>query len=227
MINAGYYFYPHGQEDIRTAVHERLQDPSLPNNSLISSHRLGNANPANSFLSLLSGPPPLLQSEFQELSNAKPFCSSGKLMSDNSSVLVNAIGSRIPLRFSGLPSENLSKQNLHGAGFCPIISSRLVTSSNCTSSSVLPDLKISELDKAVVHCMVPGNEKVKGSFSLSGDWHSTGHANIQKACGTRVQTFQVKSIEANSNQSSSFMSGCPRVFCLGTGEYLHPIRLIY
>ncbi|XP_060673473.1 uncharacterized protein LOC107421144 isoform X3 [Ziziphus jujuba] len=228
--NTGYYFYPHGQQDLRTAVHGRVQDPSLPNNSLISSHRLGNVIPGNSFLSLLSGPPSLLQCDFQEFSNPKPLCSSVKLMSDNSSVLANATGSRIPLTFNGLQSENLSGQNLHGAGFCPTnlhgagfcptISSRPMTSSNCSSKSVLPDVKSSELDKAVVHCMVPGNEKVKGSFSLSGEWRSTCHANVQKACGTRVQTFQVKSMEANSNQSASYMSGCPRVFCLSTGGYL-------
>lgn len=205
----------------------RVQDPSFPNNS----HRMGHVNPGNSFLSLLSGPPSLLQCDFQELSNPKPLCASGKLMTDNSSVLVNAIGSRIPLTFSGLPSENLSDNNLlHEADFFSTISNRAITSSNCISNSVLPDLQSSDLDKAVVHCMVPGNDKVKGSFSLSGEWHSTCPANGYKVCGTRVQTSQMKSLEANpstSSQSSSFMSGCPRVFCLGTGDCPNHINLCY
>lgn len=220
-INTDCYIYSHSQQDLRTTMLGRLQDPPFPNNSLINSHRLGDVNPGNSFLSLLSGPPSLLQCDFQELTNPKPLCTTGKVMNDNSSVLMNAMGSRIPLTFSGLPSENLREHSLqHGRDFYPTVSSGAMTSSNYTGNSVLPDLQSSDLDKEVVNCMVPGNEKAKVSFSLSGDWHNTGSANAQKACGTRFQTSYIKSLESNSsisNQSSTFMSSCPRVFCLGTG----------
>ncbi|KAF3447201.1 hypothetical protein FNV43_RR12381 [Rhamnella rubrinervis] len=182
-INTGSYIYPHGQQDLKASMHGRVHDPAFPNNS----HRKGHVDPGNSLLSLLSGPPSLLQCDFQELSNPKPLCASGKLMTANSSVLVNAIGSRIPLTFSELPSENLNDRDLQrGADSFPTISYRAMTSANCTSNSVLPDLWSSDLNKAVVHCVVPGNDKVKGSFSLNGEWHITRPVNAYKAFGTRI-----------------------------------------
>jgi hypothetical protein len=144
-----------------------------------------------------------------------------KRASNGTSVTANAFGSDIPLISNGLLSENLSNQNpRNGADFCPVVSSRAVLSSNCCGNSVLHDIQGSDLAKAAISHVVPGSEKVKGPY-LSGGWHSTSPVNTGKLNSTNVPSSQKMPFEANSSiskQSSTFMSGCPRVFCLDTSE---------
>ncbi|XP_059459428.1 uncharacterized protein LOC132188988 isoform X4 [Corylus avellana] len=192
QMNTGFHSYPHVGSDLRSMMLGRMEDPFCSNSLNFSIHRSGCADLGNSFLALLSGPPSLLQCDFQELSYPK------------------ASGS----------CENLGNQNpRNGADFCPVVSSRAVLSSNCSGNSVLHDLQGSDLAKAVISHIVPGSEKVKGPY-LSGGWHST---SAVKPNSMNVQSSQKMPLEANSSiskQSSTFMSGCPRVFCLDTTGYL-------
>ncbi|XP_059459426.1 uncharacterized protein LOC132188988 isoform X3 [Corylus avellana] len=220
QMNTGFHSYPHVGSDLRSMMLGRMEDPFCSNSLNFSIHRSGCADLGNSFLALLSGPPSLLQCDFQELSYPKASGSCGKLPSNGTSVTANAFGSDIPLTSSGLLSENLGNQNpRNGADFCPVVSSRAVLSSNCSGNSVLHDLQGSDLAKAVISHIVPGSEKVKGPY-LSGGWHST---SAVKPNSMNVQSSQKMPLEANSSiskQSSTFMSGCPRVFCLDTTGYL-------
>ena len=191
-----------------------VRDHPFTENPNLSSLRTGHINLGNSFLALLSGPPSLLQSDFREL----PY---SKLMSDTNSIVVNTVGSGIPLTNSGLPSEYPSEQNLQcGTDFCSSISTRAVEGSNCTSNSVLPGLQSQCSETTAIHCMVPENEKAKGSFSSSREWHSTVALNAGRVSSTKVHATQLKCLEAShpfSIQSLNFLSDCPRVFCSGTG----------
>jgi hypothetical protein len=228
-MNTGCYSFPHVGPDLRSTMFGRMQDPVFPNSLNFNIHKPGSADLGNSFLALLSGPPSLLQCDFQEFSCPKPSGSSGKLPTIASSVNVNAVGSGIPLISSGLLSENLSNQNLrNGEDLCPVVSSRAEVRSNFSGNSVLHDFQGSDLAKAVISHIVPGNEKVN---SLSGEWHSTIPANPGKLSSPNVQCSQKLPLEANSSiskQSSSFMSGCPRVFCLGTSKcILIPLFTIF
>lgn len=196
-------------------MHGTVQDPLLPNYPDLNSQKSGIVNLGNSFLALLSAPPSLLQCDFKELSNSK-------LKSDNNSVVLNAIGNGVPLRHSGSPLEYMSEQNLqHGADFCPSNSTRAVVGSNCSSNLVLPGLQSPGLETRAIRCTVPGSEKSKGSLSLNGEWHGAVPLNAGKLPSTQVQTSHMKSVEENSfdsSQSYNFLSECPRVCCLGTGE---------
>lgn len=219
-MNTGYYSYPHAEPDLRSMVLGRMEDSVFSNSVSFSIHKTGRADLGNSFLALLSGPPSLLQCDFQEFSHPKSSSSSGKLPSNVSSFSVNAVGSDIPLISSRLLSENLSNQNLrNGADFGPVFSSRAVVNSN-SSNSVLHDLQGSELTKAVVSHIIPCNEKVKDP-SLNGECHVTNPADTRKLSSGNAQSSQNVPLEANSSSSkqpSAFMSGCPRVFCLDKSE---------
>ncbi|KAE8056326.1 hypothetical protein FH972_013108 [Carpinus fangiana] len=223
QMNTGYYSYPHVGSDLRSTVLGRMEDPFCSNSLNFSIHRPGCADLGNSFLALLSGPPSLLQCDFQELSYPKASGSCGKLPSNGTSVTANAFGNDIPLISNGLLSENLSNQNpRNGADFCPVVPSRAVLSSNCCGNSVLHDIQGSDLAKAAISHVVPGSEKVKGPY-LSGGWHSTSPVNTGKLNSMNVPSSQKMPFEVNSSiskQSSTFMSGCPRVFCLDTTGYL-------
>lgn len=191
-----------------------VQDPPFTDHLNLSFYKSGQVNLGNSFLALLSGPPSLLQCDFKEFPNLK-------LTSDSNSVVVNTIGSGIPLTYTGLPSEYPSEHNLQlGTDFCPSISTRAIEGSDCSSNSVLRGFRCQGPETTAIPCMVPVSEKAKGSFSMSRECYGAVATNAEKVSCTKVQTSQVKSIEASpsfSNQSSSFLSDCPRVFCLGTG----------
>ncbi|KAM2024470.1 hypothetical protein ACFX1X_017492 [Malus domestica] len=225
--NAGYYSYPHGSQDLRPTLLGRLQDPVLSSIPYSDSQRSEHASLGNSFLALLSGSQSVFQCDFQGLSNPKPMGTSCKRLPDSNNFIVNGTGSAIPVTSSGLLPENMSGQHLQGgAGSFHKVSSKSVPSSSFGSKSVLYDLQSSDLAKVVTRDMVSGSEKVKGSFSLSGEWHGVSAADTRKAakaCGANIQSSKTKSMEAStsiSNKALGFMNGCPRVFCSTTSGYL-------
>lgn len=194
-INTGYFSYPQCSQDLRPAMLGRLQDPLLSSIPSSGSHRSDHVNLGNSFLSLLSGSPSLLQRDFQDFSNSKPIGTSGKILPEGNNSIINGTQSAIP-------SEKLSWKNLQsGADFCPNGSSKIGPSSICTSNSILHDLQSSDLAKVVICHMVPGNEKVKSSYALSGEWHSASPASR-----ANIRTSEKMPVEENSfisNQASS------------------------
>ncbi|PRQ26681.1 putative histone-lysine N-methyltransferase transcription regulator PHD family [Rosa chinensis] len=201
MENAGYFSCPHGSQDLRPAMLGRLQDPLLTSIQSSGSHRSEHVNLGNSFLSLLSGSPSLLQRDFQDFSNSQPIGTSGKILPEGNNSILNGTQNAIPLSSIGLPSEKLSWKNLQsGADFCPNGSSKVVPSSICASNSVLHDLQSSDLAKVVICHMGPGNEKLKTSYASSGEWHSAAPASRGN-----IQISEKMPLEANtfvSNQAS-------------------------
>ncbi|KAL5853168.1 hypothetical protein ACOSQ3_008286 [Xanthoceras sorbifolium] len=231
-MDSGHYFYPHVVHDLRSAVQGRVQDPVTPNIQNINSCRLVPAELGNSFLALLSGPPSLLQCDFQEPSNSKTFrASSSKLEIDGSGLTIGAVGSGVSPITSGPQSERQSNQNMqNGANISFTVSSRAAGNSNFGSNSVLHDgiqaanLSLPGSDLAVIRKLVPGNEKAKDSSSMKGEWHKTSAANARKLRNPTIPMSEKVPLDANSslyNQSSVCTSGCPRVICLGaSGDLL-------
>ncbi|XP_040973161.1 uncharacterized protein [Gossypium hirsutum] len=223
-MNYGQYFRQHTTQDLSSTLHERVQDPMRPNNSNLFSHKSSQSELANSFLALLSGPPSLLQCDFQELSSRKVFNASryGN---------INDFASETPLAYGTLLSENWSKQNTENGGNCSAVPSRLELSSSSSGVSVLPcnfhasnvNIQTSDLAEVVNHHMVPSTEKVMDFATLKGDCYGTGSAKAGNPHSKNIRMSMKIPEELNSSisdQSSTILSGCPRVFCLGTGGYL-------
>ncbi|KAJ7966224.1 Histone-lysine N-methyltransferase-like protein [Quillaja saponaria] len=112
--------------------------------------------------------------------------------------------------------ENLSNQIVQPRGVTfPATVSREMASLSRGAISVLYDIQNSDLADAVVNPIIPGIEKAEECTSM-GQYHGT-----RNFCSMDIQTMPNMESEANpSNQSSSFMRGCPRVFCFGESGYL-------
>lgn len=204
MENAGYLSCQRGSQDLRPAMLGWLQDPLLSSIQSSGSHRSEHVNLGNSFLSLLSGSPSLLQRGFQDFSNSQPICTSGKIVPVGNNSILNSTQSAIPLSSTGLPSEKLSWTNLQsGADFCHNGSSKVVPSSICASNSVLHDLQSSDLAKVVICHTGPGNEKLESSYALSREWHCAGPASR-----ANIQNSERMPLEANSFISNQAYRVC-------------------
>ncbi|CAK9146456.1 unnamed protein product [Ilex paraguariensis] len=207
-----------------------IQEPIIPWHS----NNLSHTELGSSFLSLLSGPPSLLQCDLQDLSNPKSFSTSSKVPVNSSSVIVSAAGSGVSVAPNGLLSQNLYNRNLKaGIDLCPVVSSRAAATGSCRSASGMHDVlqaanldvQKSELAKAGFRLNVLASEKAKGySFPNGALFTSSSPANVEKHHGNNVQESQNVPSKYNSSgfhQSSSLTSGCPRVFCLGaSGDLL-------
>ncbi|GLT76145.1 hypothetical protein SLA2020_478210 [Shorea laevis] len=224
-MNSGQYFYPNGTQDIRSTLHERTHDSMSPNGSHLSFQKTNHSDLGNSYLTLPSRPPSQLHYDFQELSNARA-------LSISRSANVNALESRVSQTSSGLLSGNWINHNVQdGVHLSPAAPSRSVFNSISGSGLILPDslqtthlnLQTSDLAKAVIHHLVPGDKKVKDLSSNKGEWCGTTSANARNLHGKTVLKSSKIPPEAKSslsNQSTAVLSGCPRVFCLGTSGYL-------
>ncbi|XVE97377.1 hypothetical protein REPUB_Repub03eG0014400 [Reevesia pubescens] len=223
-MNSGQYFHQHATQDLSSTLHERMHEP--PNYSNLSSHKSNHSEMSNSFLALLSGPPSLLQCDFQELSSRKVLNASG-------SVNINDFGSEIPRSSGALLSENRSNQNIQNESNCSALPSRLISNSSSSCVSVLHgslhatnlNLQTSDLAKVVNHHVLPGTEKVKDFAIMKGNCYDTSSANSAKGSLHSINIQMSPKIPEVSNSSisdqpSTILSGCPRVFCLGTGGYL-------
>ncbi|XP_059640382.1 uncharacterized protein LOC132282660 isoform X2 [Cornus florida] len=231
ILNGGCYL--HVAQEPSSAARGMIPEFMFPKTSTLSSYNLGNAELGSSFLSLLSGPPSLVQGDLQQLSIPKPFNASTIPVKSNG-VVVSAAGSSVSFAPPGLLSENPRNQNPKmGGNLCPIVSSRARASSNHCSASGLQDvhqaanlnLQSSELAKVVIHGTLPVNEKVNDISSVSGGWLTTTTLpNVGKFHGTNIQASQKVPLQSHSSvshHSSTNTSDCPRVFCLGaSGDLL-------
>ncbi|GAV60562.1 SET domain-containing protein/PHD_2 domain-containing protein/zf-HC5HC2H_2 domain-containing protein [Cephalotus follicularis] len=230
-MNSGRHLYPHVVQNCRP-IHGQIEELVLPGIPNLSTDRLVHTEMGNSFLALLSGSPSLLQCDFQELLNSKSFSASSKLPTDGSVVAVSTVGSGVQLTSNGLLSETLSNQNTqNGAKLTPVFTSRTLVTPHCPSFSIthhdLQSVNLSlqslEVAKAVLHQTVSSNENVKNLSSLKGEWCSATPGNVGKLQIKNVQITENNSVEVNSSgfsRSSASMSGCPRVFCLGTSGHV-------
>lgn len=224
QMNSGQYLHQHATQDLSSALHERMHDPVPPNYSNLFSHKSNHSELENSFLALLSGPPSLLQCDFQELSCRKVFNSAR-------SVNINDFGSAIPRVSGALLSENLNNQNTHNGANCSAAPSRLVLSSSSNGVSALHgnlhasdlNLQTSDLVKVVNHHTLPGVDKIKDFANLRGNCYVNSSAKAGNPHSKNTQMSPKIPEESNSSisdQSPSILSGCPRVFCSGTVGYL-------
>ncbi|XP_057511455.1 uncharacterized protein LOC130793670 isoform X2 [Actinidia eriantha] len=212
VSNAGLYFHPHVAQ---SADREMIQEAMVSKTSNLSSNNSVHADPGNSFLSLFSGPPSLLQRDLHQFSSPKPFVMSSKVPVSSNSFTVGATGSGVSLACNGMFSQNLSIQYPKiGEDLCPVVSSRYGG-----SFSLLDVLHVSngnhhssEPAKAVIFHSDSGYEKVRDFSSLI-----SSSANDGKPQSTCTQTSLKAPIEIKSSISScSSTLPSPRVFCLGS-----------
>lgn len=228
MLNAGYHFYSHvGQEPISSA-RGIMQEPTFPHTSNFSFHNSGHAELGSSFLSILSGPPSLLQCDLQQLSNQKPFFTSNIVPVNANNIMIRAAGSDVSRAPTGLLPQIIDSKNLKtGVDLPQNVSSRAVTREKCVSAASLHDVLEAanlnrqnfEVAKAVTHHTVSGNDKMKELSSLRGGWlASPSLSHVRKMHNTHIQSSPSSSIPL---PPSPFTSSYPCVFCLGaSGDLL-------
>lgn len=227
MLNAGYHFYSHVGQEPSSSARGIMQEPTFPRTSNLSFHNSGHAELGSSFLSLLSGPPSLLQCDLPQLSNQKPFFTSNIVPVNTNNIMIRTAGCDVSRAPTGLLSQIIDGKNLKtGVDLPQNVSSRAVTREKCVSAASLHDVleaanlnrQNSEVAKAVTHHTVSGNDKMKELSSLRGGWPaSPSPSHVRKMHNTHIQSSPSSSIPL---QSPPFTSSCPRVFCLGASEYL-------
>ncbi|KAJ1407786.1 Jas TPL-binding domain [Sesbania bispinosa] len=196
-----------------------MQGPVHPNFLHSTNHGSGHADAGNSFLALLYGPPSLLQCDFQELSDRK-ICTSSSNCTPASGNSVDSIESGAFITSGGrLITENLINHNLQGCAYTLAdISSRAMVGLNSGGNFVLNDIWSSNTDSQ--HTF-PGGDKARESFASRGQCHVTSLASNLNVCCSNIQTTSKMALEQCSpKNATSFVSGCPRVFCMGKCGYL-------
>ncbi|OMO90756.1 hypothetical protein COLO4_18904 [Corchorus olitorius] len=144
---------------------------------------------------------------------------------------MNNFGSEVPQTSGALISANMSSQSTRNGANSSAVPSRSALSSTSNGVSVLHgnvhacnfNLQNSDLAKVVNHHMLPGTEKVKDFPIQKGDCYGANSARAANIYNINVQMPVKIPAESNSSisdQSSTILSGCPRVFCLDTGGYL-------
>ncbi|KAI7993840.1 Histone-lysine N-methyltransferase trr [Camellia lanceoleosa] len=220
MWNAGHYFYPHVTQEPSPAARGILQEATVPKTSNLCSSNSGHADLGNSFLSLLSAPPSLMQCDLQQYSNPKPLASSSKVPVSGNSFTIGAAGSGVSIVPAGIFSQNLNIQNPKtGADFGAVASSRAVENANYGSGYSLLDV----LQAANFNHQSSESAKPGFFYSKWGWFSNLSLANAGKLHGNSTQASQNTLLETNSSisrRSSTLTSGCPRVFCLSASGNL-------
>lgn len=223
MQNAGHTSYLYAVEDPNSSICKVMLEPAFTVTSTSGFYNLAAPAQRSSFLSLLSGPPPLLQNDPQQ-----------PLIPDHSSSFRFA-----PPRTGAslAPSVPIMQNPVNhclklGVDTFSAVSSKMVASAGRRSSSCLHKaLKAANVNgqssghaKLVNHQVFCGIEQGKGFPSLrAGSCSTPSQSHISKVHSAVPQTSQ-RFLQANSfshHQSSHFTSGCPRVFCLHASEYLY------
>lgn len=216
MRNTGLLFYPHVSHESSPAAHTIIRESMVPKSSNICPHNSNHADPGNSFLSLLSGPPSLLQRDLQQFSSTRAVV---KVPVSSNIFTVSAAGSGVSLACNSIFSQPPSIENPRsGADQFPVVASRYGNSFSLLD--VLQGGNVnhqsSEPVKAAVCLSDARNEEVWDFSSLSR--HS---ANTGKPHSKSTQAAQKAPIEINSSTSRcsyTLPTGCPRVFCLGASK---------
>jgi len=196
-----------------------MQGPIYPSFPLSTTHGSGQTDAGNSFLTLLYGSPSSLRYDFQNMSECKLGMSSG----DNTDAIGNSVVGSIEsgtFRTSvvGLITENLVNCNLQSwVNNFPEISSRAMVGLNNSSNFVFHNIWAS--NTATQHT-VPGDTKAAESFSFPGQCRGTCTAFGLNGRCSDIHTTPNDALEwSSSKYSTPYMSGCPRVFCMGKSEW--------
>jgi len=216
------YFYPQVALGLRSKFVGGNQGPVYPSFPLSTTLGSGQADAGNSYLALLYGTPSLLQYDFQNLSERMLGISSGDSTDAIGNYFVSSIESGT-FRTSGvgLITENLINCNLQSwVNNFPEISSRAMVGLNNCSNFFFHNIRGS--NTATQHT-VPGGEKAREPFSFPGQCRGTCPAFGLNVCCSDIQTTPNIALEwCSSKYATSFMNGCPRVFCMGKSEcYKH------
>ncbi|XP_027333315.1 uncharacterized protein LOC113848126 [Abrus precatorius] len=219
-MNASHCLYPqvaHGLESKFVGGKQGLFYPSFPHST---THGSSHANAGNSFLSLLYGPPSLLQGDFRELSDRKLYTSSGDCTPAIGNSVVDSIESgTVPSSSGGLITENLINCKLQSyANTSPEISSRAMVGLSSDHNFAFHNI---QSGKTSTQPTVSQGEKAREFFSSSGQCGGASPASSLNVCCSDIQNTQHMALERyTSTYATSFMSGCPRVFCMGKSGYL-------
>lgn len=215
-MTASYCLYPQVAHDLRSKFGGK-QCPVYPGFYHSTTHGSVQADTGNSFLALLHGPPSLLQHDFQDLSDRKLCISSGDCSAAIGKSVVGSIESgTCQTSGVGLITENLINFKLQSwANTSPEILSRAMVGLSDNSNIVFHDIQSSH---TATQPTVPGGEKATESFSSPGQCH-TGPAYSLNVCCSNIQTTpNMASERCSSKYATPFISGCPRVFCMGQSE---------
>ncbi|XP_014504418.1 uncharacterized protein LOC106764634 isoform X4 [Vigna radiata var. radiata] len=187
------YLYPQLAHGLRSQFVGGKQGPVYPSFPLSTTPGSGQTDAGNSFMVLPYGSPSSLRYDFQNMSERKLGMSSGDSTDAIGNPVVGSIESGT-FRTSGvgLITENLINCNLQSwVNNFPEISSRAMVGLNNSSNFVFHNIWGS--NTATQHT-VPGGTKAAESFSFP-EWGSPKYA-------------------------TPYMSGCPRVFCMGKSGHL-------
>ncbi|KAH1094100.1 hypothetical protein AAZX31_14G109900 [Glycine max] len=219
-INTSYCLYPQVAHGLRSKFVGGKQGHVYQSFPHSTAHGSGQADTRNSFLSLLYGPPSLLQHEFRDLSDRKLCFSSGDCTAAIGNSVVGSIESgTFQTSGVGLMTENLINHNLQSrVTTFPEISSRAMVGLNNSNNFVFHDIQSSN---TAIQPPIPGSEKARESFSSPGQCQGTIPASSLNVCCSDIQTTQTIALEPSSSKyATPFMSGCPRVFCMGKSGHL-------
>ncbi|MED6110153.1 hypothetical protein PIB30_040307 [Stylosanthes scabra] len=174
-----------------------MQDSVNPSCGYSANH--GDAG--NSFVSLLYGPPSLLQYDFPESSDQKLCTQSGNCTASSGNFVVNCSDSgTFPNSSGGIFIENLNSNNMQ----------RTQDTVLDRSSRAMVGLS----GHTAAQPAVPVGKKARELFSSRSQWCSTSPATDNQTMANMVPE------QCSSKPNSLFMSGCPRVFCMEKSGYL-------
>lgn len=217
-MNAGHCLYPGVAHGLRSKFVGGMQDPVYPTFLYSTNHGSGHGDAGNSFLDLLYGPPSLLHhdTDFQELSDRKLCTLSGNCTAASGNFVVDSRESGSFQRSSGGPiTENLNNHNLQSW-----TDSRAMVGLSSCSHSVFHDIHSTN---TAAQPTFADDEKAREPSSSRGQCCGTSPASSPKVFCLDIQTTPNMALEqCPSRQAIPFMSGCPRVFCMGKCEcYRH------
>lgn len=230
-VNVGHHLHPYIAQRACLSECAIIPEPLVFSTLNLGSYKSDKPEVGNSFLALLSGPSPQLESDFQELLNPKAPVSKLPLHNTNFEVSSNGFG--VPgTRISPFP-QLLNGESIGSAvEFCPGITSKLLPASSYGGVAILrsnldsPNLNLhgtgADSAKQVLQRSVHRNDMEMEVASLRlGRLAGAGFTNGNQHHTMNIQTSQKLPSEVESASlvlPSAFARGKPRVFCLGTSE---------
>ncbi|KAJ4958628.1 hypothetical protein NE237_025739 [Protea cynaroides] len=207
-----------------------LQEPLVLNGMNLSSSQSGRPDMANSFLALLSGSSPQLQCELQQLSSSRSAMSASKFPEHDSNIAVSGATCGVPITPIMPFNQHQGNGNMgNAAEFCPIVPSRVASTTNHGGASFLHD------NFQLANLNIQSSDYAKTGFDHSVCSNERG-GNMRQGCPSgnpgNSYLFNKTTIQCLPNIPSeskavmldpppAFKRGHPLVFCLAkTGNLL-------
>ncbi|KAF7817278.1 Histone-lysine N-methyltransferase TRX1 [Senna tora] len=219
-VNSSHCLYPQVAHGLRSKFDGGMQDPDYLRFPYTINHASGHADAENSFLALLSGPPSLLQCELQELSDPKSGTSSGNYSTASRNFVVDSVGTGTILTSSkGLMTEKLTNHKMQTkVDSFPAITSREMVGLSSGINNVFPDIQRAD---AYIQPALPVSENAREPHCSTRQRCGAIPLSNLNICSSYIQDMPNMALEESfSKMATPFMSGCPRVFCMGKSGYL-------